>query len=320
VLARIASELDSGGRTLVLLHGNADPDALASAFAVMQCFPGIVICVPGGLDRMSKLMASALGIETVEDCGDMERDRTLVLDTSGPEQLVEAVDLEGALVVDHHARNPKWEALASVYHCDESKSSCSEIVYEMLRTAGKDLPRDAAVALMLGILTDTGNFKFAKPGALRTFADLMQSRDIEMDEVTGVFVAGSDVSERVSQLKGAQRLRFWKVGENIVAISHGSAFEASVCKALLSVGADVSYVGSQRDERFRISGRATQAIVRRGLHLGRLMNGVGLETANGGGGHPGAAGITGTGDVEAILNMLAEETVRAIKRLDSARD
>jgi len=320
VLARIASELERDGGTLVLLHGNADPDALASAFAIKQCFPGVVIGTPGGIDRMSKILAGALGIETVEDCKGMSCARVLVLDTSGPEQLAEGLDLRGALVVDHHARSAKWESLASAYHCDEAKNSCSEIVHELLKAAGKDFSREVAVALMLGILTDTGNFKFARPAALRTFAELMQARSIEMDEVTGVFNADSDVSERVSQLKGAQRMRFWKVGEDIVATSYGSAFEASVCKALLSVGADVAYVGSQRDERFRISGRATQAIVRRGLHLGKLMNGVGLETSNGGGGHPGAAGITGTGDVEAILNMLAEETVRSIKRLDSARD
>jgi phosphoesterase RecJ-like protein len=127
-----------------------------------------------------------------------------------------------------------------------------------------------------------------------------------------------DISERISQLRGAQRLKYWKVGEYIVASSQGSAFEASVCKALISLGADVAFVGSQRGDNFRVSARATQEMVRVGIHLGRLLGGVGSETSNGGGGHPGAAGITGTGDVEAILNISVENAVNELRRLVAA--
>ena len=125
----------------------------------------------------------------------------------------------------------------------------------------------------------------------------------------------TDISERISQLKGAQRLKYWKVGGYIVAVSQGSAFEASVCKSLLSLGADIAFVGSQRGEQFRISARATQAMVRKGIHLGKLLGGVGSETTNGGGGHPGAAGLTGTGDVEAILNISVESALRLLRKM-----
>ncbi len=52
MLSSIANELSKEGGTLVLLHGNADPDALASAYAVQQAFPDVTIGVPGGLDRV----------------------------------------------------------------------------------------------------------------------------------------------------------------------------------------------------------------------------------------------------------------------------
>ncbi len=315
----IVDELSGDGGTLVLLHGNADPDALASGFAVQQAFPGVVIGVPGGLDRIAKLLASTMGIETVEDVSAVKAKRLLILDTSGPEQLNGKFDLANAIVIDHHARNDKWEK-AMLYHCDDSKSSCSEIIFELLIDAKKQPAKKVALALMFGILTDTGYFKFARPATLVAFSQLMALHNVQMDEVMGLIYADEDISERISQLKGAQRLKYWKVGEYIVASSQGSAYEASVCKALLDLGADIAFVGSQRGEMFRISARATQAMVRKGVHLGKLLGAVGTETTNGGGGHPGAAGITGTGDVEAILNISVENALKQLKKTASPGD
>ena len=314
MLSRIASELEKGD-FLIVLHGNADPDALASAFAIKSSFPNMVIGVPGGLDRVSKVLSKVLEIDSVENVTD-KGGRYLVLDTSGPEQLNIEVDLGSAIVVDHHARNSKWEK-AMLYYCDDSKSSCSEIVFELLKASGKKLRRNVALALMFGMLTDSGYFKFAKPSTLITFSELMSQNNVQMDEVMGLADLDTDISERISQLKGAQRLKYWKVGANIIAMSQGSAFEASVCKSLISLGADVAFVGSQRGEQFRISARATQAMVRDGLHLGKLLGAVGSETTNGGGGHPGAAGITGVGDVEAILNICVENAIRVLNRASS---
>lgn len=313
MLSSIANELSKEGGTLVLLHGNADADALASAFAVQQVFPDITIGVPGGLDRVSKQMAKILNIPTSEDVSKARYARLLILDTSGPEQLDFDVDLSKAMVIDHHTRNEKWEK-AVMYHCDDSKSSCSEIVYELLKKEKRHVSREMALALLFGMLTDSGYFRFAKHETLVTFSEIMATHGIQMDEAMNLVDLDVDISERISQLKGAQRLKYWKVGGYIVVISQGSAFEASVCKALLGLGADIAFVGSQRGEQFRVSARATQAMVRKGVHLGKLLGGVGSETANGGGGHPGAAGLTGTGDVEAILNIAAENAIKLLQR------
>ncbi len=312
MLSSIVSELERGG-LVALLHGNADPDALASAFAVQSCFPDVVIWTPGGTDRMAKEMTRSLGISVVES-EERPPGRLLVLDTSGPEQLPAGIDFEGAIIVDHHSRTDRW-AKASLYYCDDSKSSCSEIVLELTKAAGRRLSKEAALALMAGIITDTGMFKFGRPSALRAFADLMEEHGVQMDEATSLVHMDSDISERISQLRGAQRLKYWKVGDYVVASSQGSAYEASVCKALINLGADVVFVGSQRGEGFRVSARATQKMVRMGVHLGKLLDGVGSETSNGGGGHPGAAGITGVGDVEAILNISVDNATRLLRQL-----
>ena len=152
-------------------------------------------------------------------------------------------------------------------------------------------------------------------------ATVLRESSIGMDEIMDLTEMESDVSERVSQLKGAQRLRFDRVGDKIAAVSQGSAHESSVCRAIILAGADVAFVGSQRDENFRISARAKQDLVRKGLHLGRLLDAVGGETENSGGGHAGAAGLTGKGDVEAVLNMCMSRAMDFLRELrDAARD
>lgn len=319
MLSEIAAELESGGGTAVLLHGNADPDALASAFAVSRAFSDVTIIAPGGLDRVAKVLAKQLDVDVEQDMEVAGKERMLILDTSGPDQIPLEMDYSRAIVIDHHARNEAWEE-ARIYLCDDTKASCAEIVYELLKAAGKKPDRDVALALMTGILTDTGNFKFARPGSMIAFAELMELHGTGMDEAIGLVSLDVDMSEKISQLRGAQRLKYWKVGDKVVAISQGSAYEASVCKALLRLGANIAFVGSQRGDAFRISARATSDMVRAGVHLGKLLNGIGSETSNGGGGHPGAAGISGVGDVEAMLNISAENAIRLLKELGLSGD
>ncbi|UCE80541.1 MAG: DHH family phosphoesterase [Methanobacteriota archaeon] len=319
MLSEIASELESSGGTAVFLHGNADPDALASAFAISRAFGNVTIVAAGGLDRIAKVLARQLGVDVLQSAEATGVELILILDTSGPDQIPLKMDYSNAIVVDHHARNEAW-GVARVYLCDDTKASCSEIIYELLKAAGKKPERDVALALMTGILTDTGNFKYARPGSMFSFAELMEMHGIDMGEAIGLVSLNVDTSEKISQLRGAQRLKYWKVGDWVVAISQGSAYEASVCKALLHLGANIAFVGSQRGDTFRISARATSDVVRSGIHLGNLLNGIGSETSNGGGGHPGAAGISGVGDVEAMLNISAENAIRLLKGLQSSCD
>ncbi len=109
-------------------------------------------------------------------------------------------------------------------------------------------------------------------------------------------------------------------GRKVLVTGAGGFIGSHLAERMLGLGADVAFVGSQRGDQFRISARASQVLVRKGLHLGKLLGSVGSETTNGGGGHPGAAGITGVGDVEAILNICAENALKILRSIGSSRD
>jgi nanoRNase/pAp phosphatase (c-di-AMP/oligoRNAs hydrolase) len=303
MLSEILSELNSGSKC-VLLHVNADPDALGSAAALSLSFPEVTIGSVEGLSKNGKLLQKVLDIEVTEKPDLSQYDKVIVVDTASPDRLGEyQKNLENLIVIDHHLKRDKWQA--KYRYTDENRASCSEIIYEILRLGDKKITKKIGIALCAGILTDSGKFSYADSKTLRIFSDIMEEGNIGMDEILTIFSEDheTDYSKRISRLKGAQRLKYESIGRFIIATSFVGSFESSVCGSLLNIGADCAFVGSQRGEEFRISGRANQALVSLGLHLGNLFSEIGAENGCEGGGHDGAAGLSGTGDVEAFLNI-----------------
>ena len=317
MLGQIAEKLKDR-RKVILVHGNADMDAIGSAYAIKSSFPEADIYAPNGIDRVSKLVTEKMGITILEECDISSYDLVVVVDTSSPEQLETEIEIpKDSVIIDHHMPTGKWDGYN--LYCDETKTSCCEIVKDILDANGIDIDRDTALMLIGGMITDSGHFQFARPEMLEAFADLMRRCDIGMDEAYNLTIAPVSISEKVAMLKAIERTKFDRVGSLIVATSYGGSFEASSCRAIMAAGADVVFVGSQRDDEFRLSARATQEAVRKGVHLGDIMKGIGTETMNDGGGHGGAAGLSGIGDVEAMLHICMCRTMDVFREI-KARD
>ena len=308
------------GRKLILVHGNADMDALGSAYALRCSFPDADIMAPSGLDRVAKMVAEKLDIAVLEDADLSSYDLIVAVDTSSPDLFQrEGFSVPpGALVIDHHAETGKWSGMD--FHFDDTRTSCCEIIYDLITEAGKDITRNAGLALLGGMLTDGGHFQFADSRCLRTFSEIMDRCGIHMDEAMLLVRAPMNMNERQAAMKAVGRSRFERVGDMIVAISFSTSFEAASCRALIASGADVAFIGSQRDNEFRISGRATQEMVRRGVKLDAIMGELSGETFTDGGGHGGAAGITGLGDAEAMCHMCLQKTMEQFRRIKAEMD
>ena len=310
----------STGRKVVLVHGNADMDALGSAYAIRCTFPDADIFAPAGLDRVAKMVAEKMDIAVLEDVDLSNYDTVVAVDTSSPDlfQREGFAIPPGSLVIDHHAETGKWADMD--FHFDDTRTSCCEIVYDLIVASGRELSRAAGLALLGGMLTDGGHFQFADSRCLKTFAAVMETCDIPMDEAMLLVRAPMNMSERQAAMKAVGRSRFERVGDMIVAVSFSTSFEAAACRALLASGADVAFIGSQRENEFRISGRATQEMVRRGVKLDVIMGELSGETLTDGGGHGGAAGMTGTGDAEAMAHMCLQKTMEQFRRIKAKMD
>lgn len=300
------------GKKAILVHNNADVDAMGSAYALCESFPDCTVCACGGTDYVANTFIENIGIEYSETYDPEDYDLTVVVDTSSPE-LLDAEVPEGSIVIDHHIPTGKWENVR--FFCDCESISCCEVIAEIIREAGYPINRNVGLALLGGILTDSGHFQFAKEITLRNFAKIMEESGVAMDEAMSTISAEVRMSERVAMMKTIGRVKFERVADMIVASAIGNSFEASACRAIMNSGADVVFVGTQRYEKFRISSRATQEIVRRGINLGDILKTVGTDTDCDGGGHLGAAGLSGTGDVEALLGMCVTQVMDVFRNI-----
>ena len=309
----IASLLE-GRKKIILVHGNADMDAVGSAYALAELFPPADIYAPNGMDRIAKMASEKIGARILEECDISSYELAAVVDTSSPEQLETDQNIPGdAVVIDHHQDTGGWAGHPVLR--DGTRTSCCEIILDMYREAGKKPSREAGMMLLGGMITDGGTFQFSDSRLLRAFADVMDMCGIEMDEALEFTRAPVSMSEKTAVLKAMGHVKFDRVGTLTVATATAGSFESSVCRALLNAGADIAFAGSQRENEFRLSGRATQDAVRRGVNLGAVLNGIGEETESSGGGHSGAAGISGTGDAEAMLHICMCRTMEIMREI-----
>ncbi len=315
--------LSTEKKKVVIFHRNGDPDALGCAVALALCFPNVTISISGGLNLAAKNISTfynpenTLGL-TEHNALELEQfDLAIILDTSTPSQ-IEILPSIPKLVIDHHAENAGWLQREDVleYYLDNTKRSCAEIIFSLLKAAGKTLPQTALTGLLAGILTDTGHMTFAHSDTFRTMAEILDSSSITIEEIHNALnTRNENYSKKLAKLKAAQRLRVEEFKRIIITTSEVNAFEGDAARAFLSLGADVAFIGSTRKDDYRISARANPTLVKRGIHLGTFLESVGGDVNSEGGGHPGAAGLTGTGDVEAVLHICREKFKNVLRDL-----
>jgi nanoRNase/pAp phosphatase (c-di-AMP/oligoRNAs hydrolase) len=287
---------------LYLCHRNADPDALGSAFALKEAMGG-TIGVIEGCDRAAFQIAKQLNIEFIINPVD-DYDLVVVVDTSTPAQL-NGFKLKEYAVIDHHATTSLNESAAFWLH--RNKSSTAEIVLDILKIMGAPIMRRMAFALISGIITDTGNFRHASSDSFKAVAELMELSGIEYSEVMDMLSSvPQDVSMRIAFLKAAQRTMIERVDDWIIVTSQVSSFGGAAASSLISIGADVAFVASKKDDIVKVSARARREIQNAGVNLAKLMEDISIKFNGTGGGHEGAAGMDVSGETENILTACIE--------------
>ncbi len=320
LLAEIASRLNEpGGRTLVILHHNADLDAVGSALALQRLFPAIRMGEWKGVSRAGQRLLRHFDAEgtvlTRPALGDFSR--FVAVDAGSPVQLGLADFPDALMVLDHHRPNEAWQALESdvLYYVDDCKSSCGEVVYELAQYAAGTMDADAATAIVAAIVADTAHFRFATADTLRVTAALLGAYDIALADIYPILDSkatgrrADDLSRRIAMIKTAQRTELRRVGPFLLCLSHVSAYEGAACRQLLRLGSDVALVGAQRKDEFRVSARATRTVVRAGFDCSAVLHRVCDVVGGGGfaaGGHDGAAGMNGPRDGTVTLQQLLD--------------
>ncbi|ASJ06905.1 DHH family phosphoesterase [Thermococcus pacificus] len=314
----------SRGRSFLLLcHHNADPDSLGSAiaFAIYLKSLGVEEVKIGVAQSVSSYAKRLLTFSPVPVERDpvVKEDVVMIFDTSSLEQLepIEIPRGKTVIVIDHHVEKEK-PIKAQIAVVDSSRTSTAEIVWELFKYLGF-YNETAVKALLAGIVTDTANFRFANAKTFKAVSEMLERFPLQMGGIFQLVAPVSDENidqaKRMAMLKACQRLEIKKFRRYIIAVSKVSAYESLACKTFLNLGADVAIVGSEK-KGVRISARAKESLVKKGLHLGRIMEKVGPIIEGSGGGHAGAAGANGKKNLDEAIKVILKEIEKFLREVD----
>lgn len=176
----VLESLTDAGVVAITAHVRPDGDALGAALGLQGILRarGIDARVVG-LEPVSPRYAFLVdpgGILSVTDNWYAGADAVCVLDCAAEDRCAAPIGSIGKTIpiinIDHHGSNTLF---GSVNWVDEHASSTGEMVVRLAREAGWSIPKKAAEALWVAIITDTGRFSYenTNAGVLRIGADLL---------------------------------------------------------------------------------------------------------------------------------------------------
>ena len=306
-------------RAAVICHRNADADAYLSAYALSsllrdispQCEVDVV--TPEGMTTLTSRLARKFPHKVIQESGS-DYDLYVAVDVGDAELLK---DWRGKMetsrgvrvLVDHHPyRDAKLYDHVIV---EEQATSAAEVVFKLFSEGGAKIDPTTAQALLEAIVFDSSHLAIASGEGLRIVVKLLDM-GADVTEARRDLRTEPDYGEVMAKLKGAQRLKVYRVGDWIASTSTIGSFQAHLARSLIFLGADVAVVGGESEGESRVSMRSTQRFSdATKVQLGtQVAEEVAKSLGGHGGGHATAASFstTATEDeaVEGCLKRLAE--------------
>jgi len=276
-------------RTIATFHSLGDLDAVGSAIA-LQRFLG-KRCTIAPPDRPSSAARKLLGYAGAQTTlfSELKREQSdviIALDSASPHLMSHLAGIQPDLLIDHHARFG-GEISAKKEISDPAAAATAEMLYFLL----KPTDRISCIALLLGIISDSSNFKYATPRTFEAAAALLGRSGISYSQLTVLAITPETFGERLEALRSCQSVSAEKIGGHIIATAMAKSHEAHFAEVLVHLGADAAFVGCEGEDG-RISARMRDTLKGR-VHLDRIMFEVGKVLGGRGSGHELAAGASG---------------------------
>jgi len=306
-------------KPLIMGHQNADPDAVCSMIAFSRLYKeinpeGTFTLMADDLSRLSKQVLDVFKLEDeiLEKPG-TDYDLLILLDTNSRLQLgTDFQDIpdnpEKTIVIDHHEPNPEIGTIAEHRVVRSDRFSTCEILVELFEDMEIAIDPNIANLLFTGILFDTRRFIYTDLQTFQIGIKLLNS-GADYEKCVKSLQIRPNRSERIARLKAASKARVHLFGNWVVATSTINAFEASACRGLIEMGADVAIIGGRPGkDKVRLSSRSTRVFYEEtNINLGTdVMEPLGTIIDGKGGGHANAAGANGKKDLNSALDKAVD--------------
>ena len=165
-LNSLATKLKSVKSALIFCHVNPDGDTLSSAFSLKRALELLGakadVFSPDGIPE--KYSCLNLFTQTIAEPKE-GYDAYIAVDSATEGQVGSGYQLfsrqKNTFVIDHHSSNTRFAKFNFV----EKKAACVMLVYSLIRALGVELDEYLSSTLMVGLMTDTGNFSHSNTDA-----------------------------------------------------------------------------------------------------------------------------------------------------------
>lgn len=315
---RAVALLDGATEICLACHVSPDGDALGSMLALAHALRAQGRrCVASFGDEpfaVPRILRFLPGLDLLREPADFPPapDVMVTFDVGSVERLgrlsAPARRARHLIVIDHHASNTGFGTLNLV---DPGAAATAVLVAELIRRLGVPLDRDIALGLYVGLVTDTGSFKFASTTpAVHELAARLLSTGIRPDVVARelwdrapfgylkVLAAAAGRARLEADEVGGLGL-VWTAVTRADRAPYGLPYD--VAEAIIDVvrrtdEAEVAIVFKEDDTgTWQVSARSKGRV-----DISRAC------IALGGGGHPAAAGFTAPAPVDETMCRLRE--------------
>jgi phosphoesterase RecJ-like protein len=305
-IRRAAEAIAAADELAVTCHVNPDGDALGSAIgfalAARSVGKSAVVSFGGRFAVPESYDFLDLAPLVTPDRFPADADVAVVFDVAGADRLgglADRIETAGTvIVVDHHVTNDGFGDIAVI---DPEAGASAQLAYYLIRELGWEIDASVAIALLTGIVTDTGRYQYSSTDGevLRVAANLLDAgvrpevigQRVYESVPFGYLAVASAVLGRA--VLDAERSLVWSVVYAADLQSAGvdpTDTDQLIDDLRVAREADVAALLKEVDEGFKVSLRS-----RGGTDVGSLA------ASFGGGGHHNAAGFTAQGGVDEIV-------------------
>ena len=241
----------------ILVHHNADPDAIGSAIALARgLFQTGIKCdifAPAGISRQSANILKKYPYPILKAL-EKEYSTYIVVDVSSKEQLGNFKIPVGAklAVIDHHEKGNLEENAFAVLK-DMTAHATATIVWKILKELDTRITKEISFFLLCAIVADTAFFRIADKKDLEIITKLLEYT--ELQEIFSSLTVQEDISSRIAKIKSFKRIDSYRIGDVVVAFSRTGSFESQIALALVRSAADIAIVVNTKNNDIRISAR-----------------------------------------------------------------
>ncbi len=179
----IVEFIESNDDFLITTHYSPDGDAIGSCLGMSEMLKFVgkrsLVAIEGGLPEKYDFLNIQVPIVNPQcSTGDRKYGNVIILDAGTFERIGACKflleDDSSIINIDHHLSNDEF---GLINYIDVASSSVSEILFRLAKHMGVEFSSELATYLYLGIMTDTGRFRFSNttPSALRTAGALVEA-------------------------------------------------------------------------------------------------------------------------------------------------